>query len=174
MKIEKESVNDNIKKRLIIGIMIVSLLLVGCIAVDSADDTITNVNNNSSLTNIPKNTVVINNSHVSSKNVGMAVSDGKVYIDTTVKVKPKYTNKTVKVKPKISMYAKPSCGCRHKYTWHYREFVNYCPNCHHYGTLRKNPKGVPEREYTCSRCSSDFCGVCGKEKYSWSRVYLSQ
>ena len=76
--------------------------------------------------------------------------------------------------PLIGMYAKPSCGCNHKYTWHYRTFINYCPNCHHYGTLRKNPKGVPEREYTCSRCSSDFCGVCGKEKFSWSNVYLKK
>lgn len=139
------------------------MLLVVCISVDSADDTISNVNNSSALANIPKNTIVINDSYVLSKNAGMAVSDGKVY-----------TDKTVKVKPKIGMYAKPSCGCRHKYTWHYREFVNYCPNCRHYSTLRKNPKGVPEREYTCARCSSDFCGVCGKEKYSWSRVYLSQ
>jgi len=76
--------------------------------------------------------------------------------------------------PLIGMYAKPSCGCNHKYTWHYRTFINYCPNCHHYGTLRKNPKGVPEREYTCARCSSDFCGVCGKEKFSWSNVYLKK
>ena len=74
--------------------------------------------------------------------------------------------------PLIGMYAKPSCGCNHKYTWHYRTFINYCPNCHHYGTLRKNPKGVPEREYTCSRCSSDFCAVCGKEKMGYSKKYL--
>lgn len=85
------------------------------------------------------------------------------------------TNERVHYEPPlIGMYAKPSCGCNHKYTWHYRTFINYCPNCHHYGTLRKNPKGVPEREYTCSRCSSDFCAVCGKEKYSWSNVYLKK
>ncbi len=139
-------------------------MLVCCIAVDSADDTITNVNNNNSLA---KNTISVNDTYILPKDAGKAVSDGKLHTDKSVKTK-------VKTKPKISMYAKPSCGCRHSYIWHYRECINYCPNCHHYGTLRKNPKGVPEREYTCSRCSSDFCGVCGKEKYSWSRVYLSQ
>ena len=125
---------------------------------DSANETISNIDDGNSSVTMPKDTIVVNSTYTLPKDAGKAISDGKIHT----------------VKPVIGMYAKPSCGCRHSYTWHYREFINYCPNCHHYGTLRKNPKCVPEKEYTCSRCSSDFCGVCGKEKYSWSRVYLSQ
>lgn len=76
--------------------------------------------------------------------------------------------------PKISMWAKPSCGCRYSYIWHKKTFIDYCPHCKHYNVLCKNPKGVPEREYTCGRCGADYCGCCGKEKYSWSRYYLTQ
>ena len=36
---------------------------------------------------------------------------------------------------------------------------NYCPNCGHYHCLLKNPKGVPENEYSCAVCDSDFCAV---------------
>ena len=84
-------------------------------------------------------------------------------------------HKVVTVKPKlplISMWAKPSVRCGYPYKWYYRTFVDYCPNCKHYNALLKNPKGVPENEYTCRFCDSDFDGVVGKEKYSWSKVYL--
>ena len=84
--------------------------------------------------------------------------------DTIHRIAPKY--------PVISMWAKPSCGCRYSYTWHKYTFIDYCPYCHYYNVLRKNPKGVYEREYTCGHCGADYCAVCGKEKYSWSRVYL--
>ena len=139
-------------KDLIVAIFLVLLCLGVCAGFDYADDTIDN-------TDTAKEIVVNNSSYVKLK-------DGSSYFvaKSSDKIHYKY--------PVIGMYAKPSCGCKYRYCWHYREFVNYCPNCHHYGTLRKNPKGVPEREYTCKRCSSDFCGVCGKEKYSWSRVYL--
>lgn len=76
--------------------------------------------------------------------------------------------------PKISMRAKPSCGCRYSYVWYQRTFIDYCPHCKHYNVLRKNPKGVYEREYTCGVCGADYCGVCGKEKYSWSHYYLTR
>ena len=84
-------------------------------------------------------------------------------------------HKVVTVKPKlplISMWAKPSVRCGYPYKWYYRTFIDYCPNCKHYNALLKNPKGVPENEYTCRFCDSDFDGVVGKEKYSWSKVYL--
>ena len=153
---------DNIK-RLFTGICIVLLLLCLCMTIDYADDNISTKINQT----VPKandSTVIVsNNNAIIDLNNTHSVIVGKSG-DTVHIIKPKV--------PTIGMYAKPSCGCRYSYTWHYREFVNYCPNCHHYGTLRKNPKGVPEREYTCCRCSSDFCGCCGKEKYSWSRVYL--
>ena len=58
------------------------------------------------------------------------------------------------------------------YRWYRKTFIDYCPHCHHYNVLLKNPKGVPEREYTCKRCGADYCAVTGKEKYSYSRYYL--
>ena len=149
---------DNIKA-LLLAILGVLLLLSVCVSVDyAANDTITveqeqrNTSNCTLIDGVHYDNVIVNrsNKHIESYNV--------------VVQKPKYST--------IGMWAKPSCGCNYKYTWHYGTFINYCPNCHHYGTLRKNPKGVPEREYTCARCSSDFCGCCGKEKYSWSKVYL--
>ena len=145
---------------MILGVL---LLLSVCVTVDYADDRPIKVIKNQSKYN-------------GTSMIRVEDNDGIVAVnDTTHIIVGESSDKIHTIKQKhsiIGMYAKPSCGCRHSYTWHYREFVNYCPNCHHYGTLRKNPKGVPEREYTCSRCSSDFCGVCGKEKYSWSRVYL--
>ena len=76
-------------------------------------------------------------------------------------------------KPKITIVdCKPSCGCSHKHTKRTRIFVNYCPNCHRYCTLLKNPKRVPEKELTCGACDSDFCGNCGKEKMNYSRKHL--
>ena len=147
------------RKDLICCIIAVLLLLSICMTVDYADE-INNQNESSYNKTLVKGAIVTNNSSImyvkSSANVIVPKTSDRIHYEHSI----------------IGMYAKPSCGCRYSYRWHYREFINYCPNCHHYGTLRKNPKGVPEREYTCHRCSSDFCGVCGKEKYSWSRVYL--
>lgn len=76
-------------------------------------------------------------------------------------------------KPKITMLRTyPSCGCTKRYTPRTRTFVNYCPNCHRYCTLLKNPKHVFEKEFTCGHCDSDFCGNCGKEKMNYSRKHL--
>lgn len=77
--------------------------------------------------------------------------------------------------PTISMWAKPSCNCRHYYgKWYKNTFIDYCPHCHKYNVLMKNPKGVYEKEYTCRICNADYCAVCGKEKYNWSKYYLIQ
>ena len=146
-------------KDLIVCIFFVLLLLGVCVSIDYADTNITITNNKTTTSSVKVNDT--------SKVLLVNESDTYFTVKSSDKVHmvaPKY--------PIIGMYAKPSCGCRYGYYWHYREFINYCPNCYHYGTLRCNPKGVPEREYTCARCSSDFCGVCGKEKYSWSSVYL--
>ena len=82
---------------------------------------------------------------------------------------------TIKQKyPIVTITAKPSCGCGYGYHWHTRSFVSYCPHCHRYGTLanvHKYPARY-EQELTCRHCGADYCGVCGKEKYSWSNVYL--
>ena len=44
-------------------------------------------------------------------------------------------------------------------------WLNYCPLCHHYGTLVKNPKGTYEGEITCSCCDADYDGTSGADKY---------
>lgn len=73
-------------------------------------------------------------------------------------------------KPTIKITAKPSCGCLSKYSykWRKRTFINRCPFCGKYGTLKINPKHVPESELTCSKslggCGADFCGNCGHDK----------
>lgn len=147
-------IKDNIKS-LLFWIVVVIVLLAICVAVDSAEEiNISNANH----TNVSANDTYVNLQSNTTSNITVTARDivHQMY-------------------PTVSMYAKPSCGCRYSYKyWHYREFVNYCPNCHHYNVLVKNPKGTFEREWTCKRCSSDFCGVCGKEKYSWSRVYLTR
>lgn len=149
------------KRALINVIVIVSLLLAACVTVDYATNETTISNMDLSNDSVKLNdTNVINGTYY----VGVEKEDKITKVNRTVTLKPKV--------PIIGMYAKPSCGCRYSYRWHYKEFINYCPNCHHYNTLRKNPKMVPEKEYTCARCSSDFCGCCGKEKMSYSKKYL--
>ena len=150
-------ITDNIKN-LICSILVVLLLLGVCMTVDYADENITLKSNQTPVNE--SNCTLINGTYYDNKMVNQTVVKANSY------------SKVHYVHPVIGMYAKPSCGCKYSYRWHYREFVNYCPNCHHYGTLRRNPKGTHEKEYTCRRCDSDFCGVCGKEKYIWSRVYL--
>lgn len=89
-------------------------------------------------------------------------------------LKTKKQNARYDSRPLITMTAKPSCSCgqHSSYTWRTKSFVNYCPNCHRWGTLRCNPKGIFEGEYTCVACDSDFCGNCGKEKMGYSHKYL--
>lgn len=154
---------DNIKG-LLFGIFIVVLLLGVCVHFDYASDTI--VAENESL-KFPSNVTVVNKS---AEKVDVIKHDGKLHIDKSVKEKSKPKKK--KRLPTISMWAKPSVRCGYPYKWYYRTFIDYCPNCKHYNCLLKNPKGVPENEYTCKYCDSDFDGVVGKEKYSWSNVYL--
>ena len=158
-------IGNNIKK-LIIAIAIVSLLLVMCMAVDSASNTVTDVNGSVNKVNNSNVLMINNTSYVVGNNNDsyfVAKSSDKIYVNKT---------KSKKKLPTISMWAKPSVRSRYSYTWYKFTWINYCPNCKHYNTLLKNPKCVPEREYTCSRCDSDFCAVTGKEKYSWSHVYL--
>lgn len=147
-------------KDLIVCIFFVLLLLGVCVSIDYADTNITITCKQNTTSNLKVNDT--------DRVIGLNESDSYIVVKSSDKIHtiaPKY--------PVIGMYAKPSCGCHYSYKyWYYREFVNYCPNCYHYNVLVKNPKGTYEKEWTCKRCSSDFCGVCGKEKYSWSRVYL--
>jgi len=142
---------------------VVLLLLGVCMTIDYADDCIdinsTIKENSTNGLRIEDNTTLVCH-NISKSNIVPHKGD-KVYID-----------KSVKTVPTISMWAKPSVRSGYSYTWYKFTWVDYCPNCGHYNALLKNPKGVPEREYTCRYCDSDFCAVTGKEKYSWSRVYL--
>ena len=145
-------------EKLVIGIIVVSLLLLCCIAVDYADEPIVATDNQS--LNNTTNATILNGTFHSEKAIGTVECHGIV----TEKLKV----------PTITITARPSCGCRNSYKWHTRTFVNYCPYCHRYGVLTnlyKHP-ARHEQEISCSKCSADFCGVCGKEKYSWSRKYL--
>ena len=63
----------------------------------------------------------------------------------------------------VKATAKCSCGLN-KYNYHTKAFENYCPHCGSYRTLIFNPKGVPEGEWTCIKCSSDYCAADGREK----------
>ena len=149
---------DNIKALLNL-IFLVLLLLCVCVGMDYADEAITadvEPMNTSNCTLIKG--VHYDNRIVDNKTVGVAKFH-KVVVEKTKL-------------PIISMWAKPSVRSGYAYRLYKKTFIDYCPHCHHYNVLLKNPKGVPEREYTCKRCGADYCAVTGKEKYSWSRYYL--
>lgn len=153
-------------------ILFISIFLLLSLSADTAektDDVITNINSSNNLQSISKDVIIINDTYVLDENAGMAKSDGKIYVD-----------KTVKTKPTITMTGKPSCTrCVRNhcsYTWRTKTYVNYCPNCKHWNCLGNKYKrgAVHEKEISCFRCDSDFCVNCGKEKHSWSKVYLSK
>ncbi len=123
-----------------------------CVTVDyAANDTIVAASNQTLDQDINSSVIVLNGSYYSEEKVGVAK------LHKVVTEKPKL--------PLVTITAKPSVRSNYAYKWFTRTWVNYCPNCKHYNVLLINPKGVPERELTCKRCSSDFCGVTGKEKY---------
>ena len=137
--------------------MIVLILLTICITIDSADD---NIYINDTTTNETLiNETLINDTYILGNDSGEAVTDGKIYSNI----------------PLATIKAKPSCGCNHGYYWHVRTFEDYCPHCHRYGVLRNVHKYPAryEQELTCLHCGADYCGVCGKEKYSWSHYRLT-
>lgn len=159
------------KNKLLFGILVVLVLLLFCMTVDYADNTtIDNMNYTPKESNVTKVTMVDNVSVVGvndSDSHFVAKNSDKIY---TIKEKTKEKVKN----PTITMAGKPSCGCRYSYTWHTRTYLNYCPICHHWNCLTNKHKYQArfEQEITCRNCDSDFCICCGKNKYSWSRVYL--
>lgn len=139
------------------------VLLVCCMAIDYADEDIS-VTVNQSQVNV-SNCTEIDGVHYDKKVVN---GTGIAKVHKIVHIKPEY--------PTITMTGKPSCSCGQKYSyrWYTRTYVNYCPYCHRYGTLYNAHKFQArfEKEITCKKCGSDWCIVCGKEKYSWSKRYL--
>ena len=148
-------------------IFIVLLLLVACIAVDYAtnDTTISNADQQGNSVKL-NDTNKINDTYY----VGVEKDSKVTEVEKVVTVKPKI--------PLVTITAKPSCGCgRHySYKWRTRTFVNYCPHCHRYNVLKNVHKWQAkyEQELTCTNCGADYCGNCGKEKYSWSRYYIKK
>lgn len=131
----------------------VSLMLSICISVDSASNETITVNNTT--LDFNDSFIEVNGSFYSSeKDIGVA----KFHKVVTEKTKI----------PIITCYGKPTCyTCwknHRKYQWYKKSYINYCPNCKRYGTLRNNPKRVKDGEITCSRCDCDFCVYCGRDK----------
>lgn len=75
----------------------------------------------------------------------------------------------------ISGYFKPSgvYDDQYSHTWHYKSFINYCPNCGHYNCLGVW-KYCPERQISCYNCDSDYSGVTGYEKMNPPRSRLTR
>ena len=149
-------------KDLLLGIIIVLLLLGVCVTVDYADDTITAKNDK---VNVPEGAILVNNSSMvyvnSSASTIVGKSSDKIYT-----VKQKY--------PTITITARPSVRSGYAYRWYTTTWIDYCPHCHRYNVLYNAHKyqARHEQELTCRRCGADYCGVVGKEKYSWSYYYL--
>lgn len=138
------------------------VLLCVCITVDYAD---TNITNNATM----------NMSVNDSSNVLLLDDDeSNIVVKSSDKIHTVPRKVAEQKLPMITMTGKPSCGCNYGYYWHTRTYINYCPNCHHYNCLGNKHKHNArfEQEISCYNCDSDFCICCGKEKYSWSRVYL--
>jgi hypothetical protein len=70
----------------------------------------------------------------------------------------------------VSAMAYCSCGAG---TWSLKNgtFVNYCPACKKYGTL-KYSKPCAEGQWTCSACDCDYCMQDGKEKVYSNPAHL--
>lgn len=64
-----------------------------------------------------------------------------------------------------------SCGLN-DYIYHTKTFKNYCPKCNSSGSLKFNPKCVPEGEWTCTQCDTDYCAADGLEKMPGSPYSL--
>ena len=136
-----------------------------CITIDSATQTETITNTQNTTMPISNESIQYLNGtyYVSMQDNGQAVTNGKIY---TVKEK----------RNTVTITARPSCGCRYSYRWRTNTFVDYCPHCHNRNCLRNVHKwqAKHEQELTCTKCGADYCGQCGKEKYSWSRYYITK
>lgn len=150
-----------------VSIGLVLILLGICMGVDYAtdyneNDTITVTNQTMDINGITNATYLNGTHYVLDNNTGVAK------LHNIVVEKPKY--------PIVTITAKPSCGCgkHYSYRWRTKSYINYCPHCHRYGVLHNAHKwqAKHEQELTCRHCGADYCGNCGKEKFSWSRYYL--
>lgn len=160
-------IDNNRIRNLLIGIVIVLILLTVCISVDYA----TNYTNNDTIVAVNNQTINMTNvTYLNDTHFALMKGSGVAKLNNVVVEKPKHNTITMTGKPSCSRCARNGCA----YTRRTKTYVNYCPNCHHYNCLGNKHKWASrhEKEITCFRCDSDFCINCGKEKYSWSSVYL--
>lgn len=167
LKKSKKVMKENKIKKLLNWIFIVTLLLCICATVDYADDVDSIiVTENQTQAKVSENLTLVNGTYFDTSNKDLGVAK----LQKVVVERPKV--------PVITMTGKPSCSrCARNhipYKWFTRSYVNYCPNCHRYGTLGNKHKygSRYEQEITCFHCDSDFCVYDGHEKYSWSNKYL--
>ena len=159
-------------KKLIIGIIIMLMILCYCISIDYSTN--------------PTTTQTFNNTSVSNQKI--IQDDGVYYVgmDQSGEVVKNETVTINKPLPTTSITAKPSCGCnyrepsKYKYKWYTCTFVNHCPKCGKWGTLRNvyKPTAKYEYELTCDMrlggCDADYCAVCGKDKFVWSSYRIKR
>lgn len=54
-----------------------------------------------------------------------------------------------------------------------KSWVNYCPECHKYGTLTfQRTWDCPEGMLVCNSCDADYCAVHGKEHIYYGAPFL--
>ncbi|MGF7117355.1 hypothetical protein [Methanobacterium oryzae] len=114
-------------------------------------------------------------------------SNSQVFIDSTESkdislISTEYVNhvpskEEVNAKSKksrtIMVTAKCSCSLLDDYNLHAAKWINYCPQCHKYGTLKfTRGGGCPEGMLYCRSCDADFCSVHGREHVYGSATYL--
>jgi hypothetical protein len=80
----------------------------------------------------------------------------------------------VKKKDRLISNAKCSCCLYSDYDVYYARWLNYCPECHRYGTLVFEETGdCPEGMIRCTNCDADYCAVHGKEHTYSHSAYLT-
>ncbi len=92
--------------------------------------------------------------------------------DNTISSKTNAKSK-IKKSNELSVQGKCSCSLYSDYETHRAIWINYCPQCHKYGTLRFTRGGdSPEGMLYCTCCDADYCVVHGKEHVTYNPKYL--
>ena len=116
---------------------------------------------------------------------GVLNDDNEIYLDLAKIVQPlsqanavqldSQSNDKSKAKSNIlTITARCSCSKYSDYNLHDPSWINYCPECHRYGTLVfDRPKDCPEGMIRCTNCDADFCAVHGKEHICCHPKYLT-
>lgn len=105
-----------------------------------------------------------------SKTISPVIAEGIKQLPSEEKVNAKSKKSRL-----IKVTAKCSCSLLEDYNLHTSKWINYCPQCHKYGTLKfTKGGGCPEGMLYCTSCDADFCSVHGKEHVYSRSTYLKQ